>query len=89
MFKLADLIREQAERIAARLNELAGAELARPYHGSMSRERRLELERALKAGAKAFLQKPVDNTELLAVIRQTLGESVQPEKTTVHDLGSL
>lgn len=46
-------------------------------------------ERALKAGAKAFLQKPVDNTELLAVIRQTLGESVQPEKTTVHDLGSL
>src|ERR1700681_2980848 len=27
-------------------------------------------ERALKAGAKAFLQKPVDNGELLAVIRQ-------------------
>jgi len=42
--------RAQAERIAARLNELAGTELARPYHGSMSRERRLELERALKAG---------------------------------------
>ena len=42
--------RAQAERIAARLNELAGAELARPYHGSLSRERRLELERALKAG---------------------------------------
>jgi ATP-dependent Lhr-like helicase len=42
--------RAQAERIAARLNELAGADLARPYHGSMSRERRLELERALKAG---------------------------------------
>src|ERR1700689_4420223 len=32
-------------------------------------------ERALKAGAKAFLQKPVDNGELLAVIRQCLGES--------------
>src|ERR1700682_6424359 len=31
-------------------------------------------ERALKAGAKAFLQKPVDNGELLAVIRQALGE---------------
>lgn len=42
--------RAQAERIAARLNELAGTELARAYHGSMSRERRLELERALKAG---------------------------------------
>ena len=42
--------RAQAERIAARLNELAGEELARPYHGSLSRERRLALERALKAG---------------------------------------
>jgi DNA-binding response OmpR family regulator len=45
--------------------------------------------RALKAGAKAFLEKPVDNAELLAVIRQALGESVQPEKVTVHDLGSI
>jgi DNA-binding response OmpR family regulator len=32
-------------------------------------------ERAVKAGAKAFLQKPVDNDELLAVIRQCLGEA--------------
>ena len=31
-------------------------------------------ERALKAGAKAFLQKPVDDAELLSVIRKTLGE---------------
>jgi DNA-binding response OmpR family regulator len=31
-------------------------------------------ERALKSGAKAFLEKPVDNAELLAVIRKTLGE---------------
>src|SRR5271169_1974525 len=37
-------------------------------------------ERALKAGAKAFLQKPVDNDELLAVIRQCLGESTAPER---------
>jgi two-component system KDP operon response regulator KdpE len=36
-------------------------------------------ERALKAGAKAFLQKPVDNAELLAVIRQTLGGPAEPE----------
>jgi two-component system KDP operon response regulator KdpE len=36
-------------------------------------------ERALKAGARAFLQKPVDNAELLAVIRQALGESAQPQ----------
>ena len=31
-------------------------------------------KRAMKAGAKAFLQKPVDNAELLKVIRQALGE---------------
>jgi DNA-binding response OmpR family regulator len=31
-------------------------------------------ERALRAGAKAFLRKPVDNGELLAVIRRVLGE---------------
>jgi DNA-binding response OmpR family regulator len=31
-------------------------------------------ERAMKAGAKVFLQEPVDNVELLAIIRQTLGE---------------
>ncbi|HYD52779.1 MAG TPA: DEAD/DEAH box helicase, partial [Gemmatimonadaceae bacterium] len=42
--------RAQAERIAARVNALAGAEVALPYHGSLSRERRHELERRLKAG---------------------------------------
>ena len=46
-------------------------------------------ERAIKAGAKAFLEKPVDNAELLAVIRQALGEHEQPEKVPVHDLGSV
>jgi two-component system KDP operon response regulator KdpE len=35
-------------------------------------------ERAIKAGAKVYLQKPVDNAELLANIRQTLGEPEQP-----------
>jgi len=33
-------------------------------------------QRAFRAGAKAFLQKPVDNAELLAVIRQVLGETI-------------
>ena len=36
-------------------------------------------ERALKAGAKAYLQKPVDNAELLNVIQQALGESAHAE----------
>lgn len=37
-------------------------------------------ERALRAGAKAFLQKPVNNDELLAVIRQCLGETNGSER---------
>jgi DNA-binding response OmpR family regulator len=36
-------------------------------------------ERALKAGAKAYLQKPVDNAELLNVIQQALGQSAHAE----------
>ena len=44
---------------------------------------------ALNAGAKAFLQKPVDNVQLLSVIRQALGETAQPEEPPVYDLGSL
>lgn len=43
--------RGQAERVAARVNALAGEELALPYHGSLSRERRFLLEEQLKAGA--------------------------------------
>jgi DNA-binding response OmpR family regulator len=39
--------------------------------------------RALQAGAKAFLQKPVDNEELLAVIRQCLGETIGSERVKV------
>ena len=48
-----------------------------------ARDVRANQDRALKAGAKAFLQKPVDNAQLLAVIRQTLGEPAQPEKPVV------
>lgn len=35
-------------------------------------------ERALKAGAAAFLQKPADNEELLELIRVTLGPANTP-----------
>ncbi|MEP6494648.1 MAG: DEAD/DEAH box helicase [bacterium] len=42
--------RAQAEKMAARINAEAGEEVALPYHGSLSRERRLLLENALKAG---------------------------------------
>jgi two-component system KDP operon response regulator KdpE len=44
-----------------------------------ARDVRANQERALNAGAKAFLRKPFDDAELLAVIRVTLGivETVQ------------
>jgi len=42
-------------------------------------------KRAQEAGAKAFLQKPVDNAELLAVIRQALGEPAETKKPTPYD----
>ena len=42
--------RAQAEKMAVRVNALAGEEIALPYHGSLSRERRFLLEGALKAG---------------------------------------
>jgi ATP-dependent Lhr-like helicase len=43
--------RAQAEKIAARVNNLADEEIALPYHGSLARERRFALEERLKAGS--------------------------------------
>src|SRR5688572_11281345 len=42
--------RRLSERLAARLNELAGEDLVRAHHGSIAREQRVEIEDALKAG---------------------------------------
>jgi two-component system KDP operon response regulator KdpE len=42
------------------------------------RDRRANEERVLNAGAKAFLQKPVESNEFLAAIRQGLGETQKP-----------
>ena len=42
--------RAQAEKIAGKVNALAEEEIAQPYHGSLSRERRHMLEERLKAG---------------------------------------
>src|SRR6202011_5199858 len=54
-----------------------------------ARDRNANVDRALKAGAKAFLQKPVTNAELLAVIRQALGEPPGPRKVGSYDLGTI
>jgi ATP-dependent Lhr-like helicase len=42
--------RRLAERIALRVNELAGEELLRAHHGSVAREQRIAIEERLKAG---------------------------------------
>src|ERR1700761_7960715 len=42
--------RRSAERIALRLNEMAGEELARSHHGSLAREERTVVEELLKSG---------------------------------------
>jgi twitching motility two-component system response regulator PilH len=44
-----------------------------------ARDLRRNKERAIKAGAKAYLPKPVDNAELLKVIQQALGQSAHAE----------
>jgi DNA-binding response OmpR family regulator len=48
-----------------------------------ARDVRANRDRAIAAGAKVYLQKPVDNAELLAIIRQALGEPAQPEDASV------
>ncbi len=42
--------RRLAERLAQRLNDLAGEDLVRAHHGSIAREQRLSIEEDLKAG---------------------------------------
>src|SRR5688572_18997539 len=42
--------RRLAERLAARLNELAEEEIARAHHGSLARDQRVIIEEDLKAG---------------------------------------
>ena len=41
--------RRLAERLAVRLNELAGEEIARAHHGSLAREQRVLIEEQLKS----------------------------------------
>ncbi|HSE43091.1 MAG TPA: DEAD/DEAH box helicase, partial [Acidobacteriota bacterium] len=42
--------RRLAERIASAINELAGQEIMRSHHGSVSREQRIQIEEELKSG---------------------------------------
>jgi DNA-binding response OmpR family regulator len=50
------------------------------------RDIRENQRKIVKSGAKAFLQKPVDNTMLLAVIRRALEEKTRHEEPAVYNL---
>jgi DNA-binding response OmpR family regulator len=52
------------------------------------RDRAANRERAIKAGARIFLQKPVDNAHLLSIIREILGEGNEAD-LIVEDAGHL
>ena len=51
------------------------------------RDLRENRKRLVELGAKAFLQKPVNNALLLATIRQALGEPTKRQEPAVYDLG--
>jgi DNA-binding response OmpR family regulator len=50
------------------------------------RDLRTNQKRVAEMGAKAFLQKPVSNLHLLAVIRSALGEQPKTEGPVVYNL---
>jgi DNA-binding response OmpR family regulator len=54
-----------------------------------ARDVRANKERAIELGAKAYLQKPANDAELLAVIRRVLGQPAQSERPVVYDLGTI
>jgi DNA-binding response OmpR family regulator len=47
-----------------------------------ARDQRTNAERALKAGARAFIPKPVDNERLLKTIREVLGQDGEQTPTS-------
>ncbi len=54
-----------------------------------ARDVRANKERSIDLGAKAFLQKPANDAELLAMIRRVLGEPAQSERPVVYDMGTI
>ena len=91
--------RRLAERLALRLNELAGEEIARAHHGSIAREQRVEIEDELKAGripclvATSSLELGIDMGALDLVVQiespKSVARGLQRVGRAGHELGSV
>jgi ATP-dependent Lhr-like helicase len=91
--------RRLAERLALRLNELAGEELARAHHGSLAREQRVQVEELLKAGgipclvATSSLELGIDMGAVDLVIQvespKSVARGLQRVGRAGHDLHSV
>jgi ATP-dependent Lhr-like helicase len=90
--------RRLAERLAARLNELAEEEIARAHHGSLARDQRVIIEEDLKAGripclvATSSLELGIDMGAVDLVIQvespKSVARGLQRVGRAGHELGS-
>jgi ATP-dependent helicase Lhr and Lhr-like helicase len=90
--------RRLAERLAARLNELAEEEIARAHHGSLARDQRVLIEEDLKAGripclvATSSLELGIDMGAVDLVIQvespKSVARGLQRVGRAGHELGS-
>ena len=89
--------RRLAERLALRINELAGSDIARAHHGSLAREQRTIIEEQLKAGelpalvATSSLELGIDMGAIDLVIQvespRSVAPGIQPIGRSGHHVG--